>query len=248
MHRPRNATHSPWCAGRASGTATGPAPVAAGSDRPAPRNAPCAARASRAARLWRCRAAAGASRRRRRPWWRRGNLDGGDRRQLARRQVERDVRQVEIESRLAQRTVAHADDGRHRALAAARARREGRQEIAPARDPHGVRAQLDARLQLRERVERTAQPTPESHLAAERRRQLCVALGRHVLAVASQRELQAVDRPGSAAGLQVAIGDPRILDDDPPRREPVEVERRLVGGPLALAEQPDAAVRRGARS
>ena len=173
---------------------------------------------------------------------RRGHLDRLHRRQLARGRRERDVGEFELQARLAQFAVGHRDHSRDRALAAARAGCERRQEVVPAGELHPVDAQLDARAQLVEVIERAAHASIEFELATEARRQLRRALGGDVVAVAAQREAQVFERPRPLALHQVAVGDARVLDHHAPGGQAVEVEWRLVGRPLPLPEQADAAV------
>ena len=65
----------------------------------------------------------------------------------------------------------------------------------------------------------------------------------HGVVLPLQRELDLLERPRAAAGLQVPVVHGGRLDLDAPGGKPVEVERRAILGSLALAEQPDAAVR-----
>ena len=124
-------------------------------------------------------------------------------------------------------------------------RHSGRPRGRKSRSPASrtcVRFDLDARIEVLALVERAL----EAHFEIGRRPSSAgsVALPsmHHEVAIAPQLHVELGQFERRTARLQVAEDDHRIVDHDAPRRQPVEVERRLVGRTLAQPEQADAAV------
>ncbi len=117
-----------------------------------------------------------------------------------------------------------------------------RQEVLETGQPHGVRIDLDPRIEVLTLVERALEARVEVRVRAEFAGQRGVAFHHDEITVAAQLDVEIGEFERRATRLQVAVDDGRIVDDDASRRQAVEIEWRPIGRTLAQAQQPDATV------